>query len=102
MLLFEICIAKQRLAHVRKDSRQEESVAMLLKQLMNLYDEVYKRTVVSAGVSEELLDWYLLFTEASPDGVIVTNDTYQESLLVMTKKDLATHVLVPLKLDQVG
>ncbi len=96
VLLFEICIAKQRLEHFKDDPIKSNDAADLLKQLFNLYGEVYNRCLANCDMSTE--ERFLLFTNASPDGAIVTRDEYYESIDMMTKHDRDTHVLVPLSL----
>lgn len=100
VLLFEICIAKQRLEHFKNDPIKSNDAADLLKQLFNLYDEVYKRSLAACDMPEE--ERFLLFTNVSPDGAIVTRDEYYESIDMMTNHDRDHHVLVPLYLGMVG
>ncbi len=99
-LLFEISIAKQRLNRFKDDPTKSHDAYDLLKQLLNLYGEVYKRFLLTCDVPTE--ERFLLFTNASPDGAIVTRDGYYQSIDAMTKHDRETHVLVPLDLGMVG
>ncbi len=100
ILLFEICVAKQRLGHVNTDPVRSHAASDLLKQLLNLYEEVYKRSLSQCENPDQ--ERFLLFTNVSPEGSIVTRDEYYESIEMMTKNDRENHVLVPLNLGMVG
>lgn len=90
-ILFEITVAKQRVKQFKDNPRKSADV---LKQLFNLYEEIYKRQLFNAGNIHD--GRVLVFTESSPDGIIITRSEYYDARLKMTKFDLETHVLVEL------
>jgi len=98
-LLSEIQIAKTRLAYFEAKPEKGDAMIVTLKQLLNLYEEVYQRSI--QGLKQEPNHNLLVFTESSPDGVIVTPEEYENARKFMTKYDQATHVVVSLDFEEV-
>ena len=92
-VLFDISVAKKRIKTLRAEGRGEGDMRILM-QLTRLQE------MVNYFNPDE--QYYLLFTEATPDGVIVTRPEYEKVLLEMTRLDMESHVLVELDLSEVA